>query len=53
MKEGGRIRGVNFIMEAMYIIYFCTAHSALYVQYTCTSSNHTLLPCGCACAEWG
>ena len=35
MKEGGRNRGVNFIMAAMYIIaeHFCTAHSALYVQY--------------------
>ena len=44
MKEGRRNRGVNIIMAAMYIIaeHFCTAHSALFVQYTCTSSKHTL-----------
>ena len=41
MKGGGRNRGVNFIMAAMYIIaeHFCTAHSALYVQYTVEPLN--------------
>ena len=34
MKEGGRNRGVNFIMASMYIIaeHFCTAHSAVYMH---------------------